>query len=610
MVALLNMPRAAWKRQPNRPLQVNWNNPLTNQLILLTDLLQGREVVSQTSMTKVGTKNVVRSDGRSLGFLSPYGVGATDRVVTSLNAPLNQFSTFNLFLRNGAGGNNLGRIFSSSFTQIYNVGTEYHYLVVFSTTTGVWIMPRLFDGQFLNILTTHDASATANDPKIYINGQSVSLMRYASPGGTAIGFTGVFCVGNIDAGTRGWDGLIKLNVVWGRVLSPFEVKELSTNPWQLFAPAPSRFILIPSIGGATTYTDTLSIDALIQRAGLTQSTTIDALLQSAFSTSLSLDSLIAAVQSETLSLDALLQIVGTRTVSVDALLQAAKSGTVSIDSLVQMTLAQSLSLDALIMAASTSSAAVSLDALIQAFQTAGVSLDALLSTARMQSVVLDALLQSGKTGSISLDGLIQAIQTKTLSLDALLSQSMNTAAVMDALIQSSKTGAVSLDALITGSSATTIFTGLDALIQAIQSKTLSVDALLQKAYTSPLALDAYVALTQVKTISLDALLQSTKTGALSLDAIIQMTKTTMLSFDALIQAAKTGILSLDAILVFATQASVLLDAYVQKAVLRGVGLDAIIGAIADMVMPTGRVVAVPASDRWVFVTPSDRFIQV
>ena len=343
---------------------------------------------------------------------------------------------------------------------------------------------------------------------------------------------------------------------------------VSANPWQLFKPIQRRFYLIPSSGGATTYTDTLSIDALIQRAGLTQSTTIDALLQSAFSRSLSLDGLIAAVQTGVISLDALLQIVGTRTVSIDALLQATKAGTVSVDALVQMTLSQSLSLDALIVAASASSASVSLDALIQSLKTAGVS------------------------------------------LDALLSKSMSATSVIDALIQASKAGTVSLDAIITGASGTAIFVGLDALIQAIQSKTLSLDALLQKTYTNILSLDAYVALTRVQSVSLDALIQASKTGVVSLDALIQMTRTVTVSFDALIQSAKTGVISLDAILVFATQASVLLDAYVQKAVLRGVGLDAIIGAIADMVMPTGRVVAVPASDRWVFVTPSDRFIQV
>lgn len=353
---------------------------------------------------------------------------------------------------------------------------------------------------------------------------------------------------------------------YARIPKTLDIEALSANPWQLFDTSLSRFYLIPSSSGSTS--QPVSIDALIQRAGLTQSTSIDALLQSAFSRSLSIDGLIAAVQTGVISLDALLQIVGTRTLSVDALLQAAKTGVVSVDALVQMTLTQAISMDALIVAASASLASTDLDALIQSLKTAGIS------------------------------------------LDALLSQSKTATAVMDALIQASKAGTVSLDAIIAVASSTTVFVGLDALIQAIQSKTLSVDALLQKTYTNPLSLDAYVALTQIKTVSLDALLQNTKTGVISMDAILQMTKTAMVSFDALIQAAKTGVISLDAILVFATQASILLDAYVQKTLAQGVGLDAIIGAIADMILPTGRVITVPASDRFVFVTHSDRVIQI
>lgn len=611
MTALINLPRAAWKRQPSGLVSVDLANPANRDLALLVTPSMRINAVNQSLLTIAGTRLHISSLGRSYGFSSVLGIGSTDKLDTVVNKNLSQKSVFIIALRNGAGGNTLGRLIDGPGFRIYNNDSFSGYVIEsnFSENAQGDYSARQNDGGFFRLTITHNGQAGVAH-KFYNSGIAASSTVFSSGLGTVNSGLGTYVIGNRDGLDRVWDGAINLVAVWSRVLSDTEIISINQNPWQLFKPAPSRFYLIPSSGGATTYTTTLSIDALIQRAGLTQSTSIDALLQSAFSTSLSLDSLVAAVQSKTLSLDALLQIVGTRTVSVDALLQAAKSGTVSIDSLVQMTLAQSLSLDALIMAASTSSAAVSLDALIQAFQTAGISLDALLSTAGMQSVGLDALLQSGKTGSISLDGLIQAIQTKTLSLDALLSQSMNTAAVMDALIQSSKTGAVSLDALITWSSVTTIFTGLDALIQAIQSKTISLDALLQKTYTSPLALDAYVALTQVKTVSLDALLQSTKSGVISLDAILQMTKNAMVSFDALIQAAKTGVISLDAILVFATQASVLLDAYVQKTLARGVGLDAIIGSIADMILPTGRVITVPASDRFVFVTHSDRVIQI
>ena len=563
MVALLNMPRAAWKRQPTHSIRqcLNASNPLTRGLVVCVSGASLRSVATPfglgTTKDFVNTSNVAVTNltvKNSTVFVYSYffsipewsaaGYLYTDTTFSYPNdkgiklASAKRYGSYTVFSRDDGNSNRSATV--DLLTGDLVAGTAFKQCLSIDDT----YLVNFYD---------------------HVNGRTKSAVTTMQGFTYPENYSGAVFIGPDAAATHNGTAVL-LVARWQRVLADAEVVELYRNPWQLFAPSPSRFYLIPSSGGSTN--QNVSIDALLQRAGLTQSTSIDALLQSAFSRSLSLDSLIAAVQAKTISLDALLQIVGTRTVSIDALLQAVKSGTVSVDALVQMTLAQSLSLDALIIAASASSASTDLDAFIQALKTAGIS------------------------------------------LDALLSQSKTATAVIDALIQASKAGTVSLDAIIAGASSTTVFVGLDALIQAIQSKTLSVDALLQKTYTNPLSLDAYVSLTQIKTVSLDALLQNTKTGVISMDAILQMTKTAMVSFDALIQAAKTGILSLDAILVFATQASVLLDAYVQKAVLRGVGLDAIIGAIADMVMPTGRVVAVPASDRWVFVTPPDRFIQV
>jgi len=530
MAELINMPRAAWRRQPQNPVEVNWGHALAKDLKLVnTPALVQKNVSSFTTpptfFPGINELFVSSAGATSVPYLSPatgitvfgrYGwVGSGDD---------------GFMVRSGVsgGGWRIEKTYLHVRLTFYSVANYSGAQVVFSVED--WL-PNVLS--IANVFINNGASIT------YLNGKSILSENI----GTAITSTE-----NLTIESSRHSVLL----VFSRMLSVSEISDLNQNPWQLFRPAPSRFILIPSSGGGSTVTSAVSVDALLQRAGLTQSTSIDALLQAAFSRSLSIDGLIVAVQSGVISLDALLQIAGTHTVSIDALLQATKTGAVSVDALVQMTLAQSLSLDAL----------------------------------------------------------IQALQTAGLSLDALLSQSKTATAVMDALIQASKSGAVSLDAIITGASSTTVFVGLDALIQAIQAKTISLDALLQKSYTSPLALDAYVALTQVKTISLDALLQSTKSGVISLDAILQMTKTAMVSFDALIQAAKTGVISLDAILVFATQASLLLDAYVQKTLSAGVGLDAIIGAIADMILPTGRVITVPASDRFVFVTHSDRVIQI
>lgn len=567
MAHLIRMPRAAWRRQPQTGFNVNVAD--FNSLVYLFTPEGGSFVdhLSRKTLTPTGAlnnnpydKGLFRSYNgvymdRSMNLSIPtvssvinnqysFGILLATTYTTSDRYYFSEASTSTNYLgvRNGDGADKIQASFGGANNYIYTA-------------------PGFHDGNFKFVFLLRKNS---NDKRLYVDNTMVGQNTTASPPPTGYQHIGVGGL-NRNSSELITTSKIALLVGFQSFIDEATIKELVENPWQLFQPRPARFILIPSGGGGSS---AFSIDALIQRAGLTHSTSIDALLQSAFSRSLSIDGLIAAVQTGVISLDALLQIVGTRTVSMDALLQAAKTGAVSVDALVQMTLAQSISLDALIVAASASAASVSLDALIQSLKTAG------------------------------------------LSVDALLSKSMSAAAVMDALIQASKTGAVSLDAIITGASSASIFVGLDALIQAVQSRTLSVDALLQKAYTNALSLDAYLSLTRVQSVSVDALIQATKSGAVSVDALIQMTRMATVSFDALIQAAKAGAISLDAILVFATQASVLLDAYVQKTLSAGVGLDAIIGAIADMILPTGRVVSIPSSDRWVFVTHADRFIQV
>lgn len=558
MAELIGMPRAAWKRQPTGRLQPS---ALASQLgirFLVNFAAYPRDCVANCPLYPAGNGYVPITGSSGIGLKSISGTTAgfyTDNNPTQL-----QFQDTTIFVVfESTGGGNTGKLLyrsmgsgTPSWLAGVHRGSLNGYMVSVNGVTSDYSgYPVADDGVFGSI--THclvcsmggDELILSSNRKEYPSGLSYS-------GGIDYSRTDLGIHINLEYNQLGTEftGVLYSCGIFGKKLDRAESKVVALNYWQLFAPDPPRFFLIPS--GGSSPTSQISIDALIQRAGLTQTTSIDALLQSAFSRSLSIDGLIAATQAGTISLDALLQIIGTHTVSVDALLQATKAGVVSVDALLQVTLSQALSLDAL----------------------------------------------------------IQAIQSAGLSLDALLSKPMTVASVMDALIQAAKTGTVSLDALIIGASSTTVFVGFDALIQAIQAKTISLDALLQKSYTSPLALDAYVALTQVKTISLDALLQSTKSGVISLDAILQMTKTAMVSFDALIQAAKTGVISLDAILVFATQASLLLDAYVQKTLSAGVGLDAIIGAIADMILPTGRVVFVPASDRFVFVTHSDRVIQI
>ena len=92
---------------------------------------------------------------------------------------------------------------------------------------------------------------------------------------------------------------------------------------------------------------TVSLDTLLQRTGITQATSLDALLWAALQRDVSLDALLRAVQSEALSLDALAQASQGQTVSVDALAQAVRSETLSLDAFLSILATQTTALDAL-----------------------------------------------------------------------------------------------------------------------------------------------------------------------------------------------------------------------------------------------------------------------
>ena len=80
------------------------------------------------------------------------------------------------------------------------------------------------------------------------------------------------------------------------------------------------FSLELASGGGQTYTDTVSLDALLQ-AALSRSTSLDAYLQQSIPVTLSLDALLQILGSRTAAMDALLNATGlTRTASLDGLL--------------------------------------------------------------------------------------------------------------------------------------------------------------------------------------------------------------------------------------------------------------------------------------------------
>ena len=418
--------------------------------------------------------------------------------------------------------------------------------------------------------------------------------------------------------------------------------------------------------GATTNTSTTSINALVQKTGITATSSLSALLQKSFSGNVSIDSLVAAIKSGSLTLDSLIKAVDKNsTTSVDGLIQAVVTGAVSIDaaiavilasttgidSLLQKAFASTTSLDAILSGGSSVSASLdgllqsgksttalldallqagylsqasidafiadsfnatsSLDALVKKGLSTSAVLDAIISGGSAATVSLDAFLQAGFVSSASIDGLLKKSASSTISADALIKGSRSAVAALDGLVQGAKTGTLSLDAIIVSAGEALATTSLDGLVQALKSGSLSLDAMVAVPMAGTTAgLDALLFVTGTDTVSVDALLQAVRASILSIDGLVQSAKTAQVSIDGLVQSARTGTVSLDAVVGVIGSAAISLDGILQKSRASGVFIDAIIGLISAIIMPTGRVISIAPTDRFIVISETDRFIVI
>ena len=485
---------------------------------------------------------------------------------------------------------------------------------------------------------------------------------------TVIGVLPIAALASNDANVglstpSGWSGLIQVSDIayHGVALVSKSVgTDTSTSYSAVFNQGgqPISAIILVNPSSSSTNTSSSTIDALVQKTGITATSSLSALLQKSFSGTVSLDSLIAAVKSGNVSIDALLQSTdNSANVSVDGLLQAVKTGAVSIDAAVAIIVAATSGVDALlkisfnvpvvldaivsgsstvtasldgfiqsgksttafidallqagylsqtdidaIIAKSFSSTAL-IDALLQDVATTPTSLDAIISGGISASVVMDALLQAGAVSTASIDALLQKTGYSTVSLDAFIQGSASAVAALDGLVQGAKTGTLSLDAIIVSAGQALATTSLDGLVMAIKNGTVSLDAMIAVPVAGATAgLDALLSVTGVSTVSIGALLQATKTGIISIDGLIQSAKTAQVSIDGLIQSAKTGTVSLDAVVGIIGSAAISLDGILQKSRASGVFLDAIIGLISSIIMPTGRVISIAPTDRFIVIS--------
>lgn len=182
------------------------------------------------------------------GFGSTVGSGTTDVIVTTLTAHADQRSFAFWFNRNGAGGNNQGRLFDKRsnggslvelcyFDASNGADLKLIYQRMWSTGTGTWSVNGggvTATGTWNHVVITYDSTSTSNDPVIYINGVSQTVTEIATPSGTANTNTDPYHIGNLGAQSRVFDGQIADFAIWSRLLSGGEALGLGKGFSPLF----------------------------------------------------------------------------------------------------------------------------------------------------------------------------------------------------------------------------------------------------------------------------------------------------------------------------------------------------------------------------------------
>ncbi|MGE3622491.1 MAG: LamG-like jellyroll fold domain-containing protein [Bdellovibrionales bacterium] len=172
------------------------------------------------------------------GFGSTFGVNAGDKIRCGYATAAAAASSFYVrYWRNGAGGGNLGRLIDQNslatasnvilFDNTASMAGTMAFNAGFSGGAGKWRWTAPGNGAWHSLVVTYDAASTANAPKVYSNGNLVSLTQESAPSGSFGATAANIHIGNRSDGARCWDGMIAEVAYWNDILGAAETAVLA-----------------------------------------------------------------------------------------------------------------------------------------------------------------------------------------------------------------------------------------------------------------------------------------------------------------------------------------------------------------------------------------------
>jgi hypothetical protein len=256
-----------WTQQPQQAVGIDWSNPITRGLqFAITPTVT---LPFSDSSIKTASRNGIAYDygasrqtqvahqpGMQLTGALTLVVGCRARTFSNYSPLISKTDSadtnqpFELRLGDSATGAGLSVARANTSVKVFTVGGS----AVTANTD-------------LLIATTFPSGLIEAVPTFYYGQLGGSLTINASPApagggsGAATDIGGKIYVGRRAGGVTQLDGLIYFSYGFNRVLSAAEIRSLSANPWQIFAPIRRQLFVADAGGGGVTGTGSLSQSA-------------------------------------------------------------------------------------------------------------------------------------------------------------------------------------------------------------------------------------------------------------------------------------------------------------------------------------------------------------
>lgn len=221
--------------KPRVPV-IDSNNPIAKGLVLDAPFFEGGGLAPQDLISR--RLGVITTATWKLGIVGStinYAGGAGgDRIVFANRTISTQRSTESLFFLTAVDAT-ARRIHDwTNFDTIQTTSTVIMTTGAWSTTAASASIPIPALNTWHHIVVTYDGSSASNLPQIYLNGVLQTPTASATAVGTLNTGAGDLYIGNRSGNDRTFSGQIAYFRRWNTILNSQQVKQLYTNPWQIY----------------------------------------------------------------------------------------------------------------------------------------------------------------------------------------------------------------------------------------------------------------------------------------------------------------------------------------------------------------------------------------